>query len=128
MMTRYEGDEEMTDDNVKVWFNQVEDQIKELVGPEVQITTRRVLNVGVVAQTALEKTGKTDSEDFSDLFYAISNLLEWAAAKMLWNIYKDDEGIQESMFSWSEEEVDNLKWSLHTVNQFGMLGLLEKDA
>lgn len=57
----------------------------------LDITVHKVLELGIICEAGMQNMQITGSEDFSDLFDSIGCLLRYCAAKMLWEVYKDDE-------------------------------------
>lgn len=89
---------------------------------KLDITTRKVLDVGVIAQVAMEQTGFEGSEDYSDLFDSIGILLEYAANRMLAKVYEDDK----VNIIWMPNRVEDLHQALGCIEQFLLIGKLVK--
>lgn len=94
----------------------------------LNITTRKVLDVGIIAQVAMEKTGFEGSEDYSDLFDSVGILLQYAANRMLNDVYARHEGEDHNaeQFAWSAEKMTEVHDSLLCIEQFNLIGKLVK--
>jgi hypothetical protein len=75
------------------------DDIDKVNLDELDLTVHKVLELGVIGEAALQMTGHAGNEDFSDLFDNVGILLRYAAAKMLWEVYKDDDDLERNGMS-----------------------------
>lgn len=62
----------------------------------LDLTVHKVLEIGIIAEAGMQIAKSKGSEDFSDLFDSVGVLLRYAAAKMLWEVYKDDDDLEEN--------------------------------
>lgn len=93
---------------------------------KLDLTTRNILDVGVIAQVAMERTGFTGSEDYSDLFDSVGVVLRYSANRMLRDVYKGDDNFEGEEFDWNEAKMDELHLALETIEQFMLIGKLKK--
>lgn len=97
---------------------------------KLDITVRKLADVGVITVVAMEKLGFDGSEDYSDLFDSLGILYQYAGNRMLKKVYAEHsiEEARENLdkFDWSEEKMDELHLSLVTMEQFGLIGKLVK--
>lgn len=95
----------------------------------LDLTVHKVLEIGIIAEAGLQMTGHAGSEDFADLFDSIGILLRYAAAKMLWDVYKDDDDLERN--EMNEQTfikpalVLEAQESLMSMDSFGW-GLIER--
>jgi hypothetical protein len=90
---------------------------------KLDLTTRNVLDIGVIAQVGMEKTRFKGSEDFADLFDSIGIVLQYSANRMLKEIYGED---ADTGFDWSDEKIEELNGALVCIEQFNLIQKLKK--
>ena len=97
----------------------------------LDITVHKVLELGIIAEAGLQMTGHSGSEDFSDLFDSIGVLLRYAAAEMLWEVYKDDPENKDNQTKMDRDYfvkpalVLEVQESIMSMDSFGW-GLIER--
>lgn len=91
---------------------------------KLDLSTRAVLDVGVIAQVAMEKTRFEGSEDYSDLFDSVGMVLRYSAHQMLQKVYsvRGDDMIPD----WDEAKMEELHDALLCIEQFQLIGRLKK--
>lgn len=96
---------------------------------ELDLTVHRVLELGIIAEAGLQMTGHAGSEDFADLFDSVGVLLRYASAKMLWDVYKDDDDLERNGMSEATfikpALVLEAQESIMSMDSFGW-GLIER--
>lgn len=100
------------------------DDIDKVNLDELDLTVHKVLETGIIAEAAMQNLNTTGSEDFSDFFDSVGVLLRYAAAQMLWEQYKDDEGMVIDTFI-KPELVQETKESIISLDSFDW-GLVER--
>lgn len=90
---------------------------------KLDLSTRNVLDCGVIAQVGLERTGFRGSEDIADLFDSVGIVLQFSANQMLKDIYGED---AETGFDWSDQKLEELNGALVCIEQFNLIGRLKK--
>ena len=98
-------------------------EVREYDLEKLDLSTRNVLDCGVIAQVGMEKTGFKGSEDFADLFDSIGIVLQFSANQMMKEVYGED---ADTGFDWSEEKMKDLNGALVTIEQFMLIGKLVK--
>jgi hypothetical protein len=91
---------------------------------ELDLTVHKVLELGIIAEAALQNTGRAGSEDFADLFDNVGILLRYASAKMLWDVYKNDEGMEQNFFI-KPEVIQETREAIISLDSFDW-GLVER--